>query len=244
LLCEAQPKVERKLNWKYKTLGDYIQFTKNTIEVNSLPKHIPIYKNKIYLYADHNSIRNNRIKVYLINCSTDTIKFDGSQAEWLQQEYLDENGRWMRSQSFRYGFCGLPYNSTFILLPQRYLVFEKNILLIGERKIVRYTFYSSPFESSNRLSSLVDLEDAKKALDYDDSITAIFFSEYDYLNEISRCLDIANNTGELPVRVNMVLYWYHLRYPNESKKYFLTIVNNKANILHDAVMKLYKKKKD
>ena len=45
--------------------------------ISRLPKHIPIYNDMIYLYADFDNIISDTLKVYIINNTTEKFVYNG-----------------------------------------------------------------------------------------------------------------------------------------------------------------------
>ena len=145
--------------------------------INKLPKHIPIYNDKIYLYADFENIVDQSISVYIINNTNESFKYDGYLMSLLQQEFKDANNIWCRSQSYYYGWCGTGYLLEDGIRPGEFTLVKKLFPKIGEKRKIRFNFFKTSITASNSGIGFINLEEVEEAK-YDDIALEITGAEF------------------------------------------------------------------
>ena len=121
----------------------------NSGPISKLPDNIPIYNNKIYLYADFENIVDQDISVFIINNTQDSFKYNGLLLPLLQQEFKDTNSIWKRSQFYEYGSCSRGYLFDAVVRPGEFEVVKKTLTKVGEKHEIRFNFFNTPIVASN-----------------------------------------------------------------------------------------------
>ncbi|MCX6168113.1 MAG: hypothetical protein NTX65_02150 [Ignavibacteriales bacterium] len=144
--------------------------------INRLPKYIPIYEHKIYLYADFKRAkivfdplyRINELKfvIYLINNSADTFRIEINHLGWIRKEYRNKKNEWSPTKP-----CNWCYLSSlgyvYTIAPGEYFSMWDRFNTKGKWKKIRYSLVGYQVESSNEGYDRVELKEAEKAV-YDE----------------------------------------------------------------------------
>lgn len=195
--------------------------------LSNLPKHIPIYDEVIYLYADFSNIVNNTIQVYLINNSKKKFKYNGYLWSLLQKEFKDTNNTWTRINYHFYGWCGTGYIMEYGIRPGEFIVFENSIPDEGEEHEVRYHFYTTDVVTSNLGIIKINKDEVEEAK-YDD--IALQINGANFLVQIIKGeiapFDSAYKNENLIWRAIPVLSF---NYPEEAIPILESIANDSLN---------------
>lgn len=149
----------------------------NSKPLINLPKHIPIYDDQIYLYADFDDIIDHTISVYIINNSQEKFSFDGYLLMLLQQEFKDTNNIWTRSQPYSYGWCGTGYMFEDGVRPGEFTKVRKVFTNVGEKREIRFKFFKTSMTVSNSGIGYIVPENVEEAK-YDDIALRICNSDF------------------------------------------------------------------
>ncbi|UCH66159.1 MAG: hypothetical protein JSW63_03235 [Ignavibacterium sp.] len=141
--------------------------------IEKLSKFAPIYKDKIYLFADFDNVatrdervnlnRTKFIPVYLINNRNKKYSFTGYEMENLQQVYRKNDTSWVRTQRGIPMWCGTSYDWIAIIKPKEFYKVLKYFSDEGDDQIVRYTFFNTDVVISNAGFAKVNMEKVEKA---------------------------------------------------------------------------------
>lgn len=202
--------------------------------IEEISKYIPIYPDKIYLYADFDYVasinKNNGTKdpkyipVYIINNTNKEYSFTGLEMETLQQVYRVNDSSWIRTQPRIPAWCGNSYDWVVEIGPKEFHKVRKNLTDDGEKQIIRYTFFNSEVVSSNAGFGMVDIDETEKAK-YDLLALRICSSDYliDIINSKIEPFETVSENEKFVKRAMDMLAW---RFPEKSIPILEIIANN------------------
>lgn len=202
--------------------------------IEEISKYVPIYPDKIYLFADFDYVasinKNNGTKdpkyipIYIINNTEEEYSFTGLEMQTLQQVYRVNDSSWIRTQPRIPAWCGNSYDWVVEIGPKEFYKVLKYLPDDGEKQIIRYTFFNSEVVSSNAGFGMVDIDEAEKAK-YDLLALRICSSDFliDIINSKIEPFETESENEKFVKRAMDMLTW---RLPEKAIPILEKIANN------------------
>ena len=153
----------------------------NSHPINLLPQDVPLFENKVFLWADTTNMEGSTIHVLLINNTENELKFNGYQLARIQAEYKNNSNDWFRFVPFFYGWCGTAFIDEIKIPSNEFYVFKESFRAGNVISEIRFTYFGNGIMSSNSFIASIDTSEVELTK-YDD--IAYMFCEVNYLVNI------------------------------------------------------------